>query len=153
MDRLADGSLALIDYKSGKCSYEDWFGERPGDPQMMLYVQGLEQMPGTMAYAVLRPNPKEMKFKGLCMDDQKPHLPDSHLYRADRYGPPNRMLPWDGLKLHWQAVLKQLSEAFQRGEAQVDPLVGACQYCALGPLCRIHEAQPSATIEAGVVQL
>lgn len=37
IDRLADGSLLIIDYKTGKCSINQWWGERPDDPQLPLY--------------------------------------------------------------------------------------------------------------------
>ncbi|MBT3707842.1 MAG: hypothetical protein HOG19_00270, partial [Gammaproteobacteria bacterium] len=37
IDRLEDGSLALIDYKTGKCALNKWQGERLEEPQLPLY--------------------------------------------------------------------------------------------------------------------
>ncbi|MBF0098146.1 MAG: PD-(D/E)XK nuclease family protein, partial [Magnetococcales bacterium] len=38
VDRLSDGSLVVLDYKTGLCRVESWLGERPLDPQLPLYV-------------------------------------------------------------------------------------------------------------------
>ena len=33
IDRLADGGIFRVDYKTGPCEPRDWFGERPDEPQ------------------------------------------------------------------------------------------------------------------------
>ncbi len=43
VDRLGDGSLAIIDYKTGaNAAPADWMGERPRSPQLPLYVRALD---------------------------------------------------------------------------------------------------------------
>jgi ATP-dependent helicase/nuclease subunit B len=37
IDRLADGSLVVLDYKTGQVKPAAWFGERPEEPQLPLY--------------------------------------------------------------------------------------------------------------------
>ena len=56
VDRLADGSLAVIDYKTGaNAEIRAWLDERPRLPQMPAYVQALgpEQV-GAVAFARVR---------------------------------------------------------------------------------------------------
>ena len=37
IDKLADGNLVIIDYKTGNISSNDWFGERLNEPQLPIY--------------------------------------------------------------------------------------------------------------------
>jgi len=54
IDRLPDGSQLIIDYKSSVCRLQDWLGERPARPQLLLYsIAG--EMPGALAFAQLPP--------------------------------------------------------------------------------------------------
>ena len=48
---------------------------------------------------------------------------------------------WTALVAAWQAELEKLAAQFAAGHAAVDPkrLPQTCQYCDLGPLCRIRE--------------
>ncbi|MBM3561492.1 MAG: hypothetical protein FJX53_16785, partial [Alphaproteobacteria bacterium] len=64
MDRLADGSHALIDYKSGRASPAGWLGERPGDPQLPLYAVNAGAGLGAVAFARIRRG--DMRFDGLA---------------------------------------------------------------------------------------
>ena len=56
MDRLADGSLAVIDYKTGaNAEIRAWLDERPKLPQMPAYVQALgPEHVGAVAFARVR---------------------------------------------------------------------------------------------------
>ncbi len=38
IDRLNDGSIMLIDYKTGLTHLKSWFGDRPQQPQLPLYA-------------------------------------------------------------------------------------------------------------------
>ena len=74
VDRLANGSLALIDYKTGTGSVTDWDGERPREPQLPLYSVMLEQQQtlqgevSTVCFA--RINIKEPGYIGLGDEQQ-----------------------------------------------------------------------------------
>src|SRR5690606_2350713 len=37
IDQLPDGRHVVIDYKTGRPRVEEWFSERPGEPQLPLY--------------------------------------------------------------------------------------------------------------------
>ena len=54
LDRLPDGSLVVIDYKTGSQSYRagDWSTPRPARPQLPLYATALLGTPGTKLSAV-----------------------------------------------------------------------------------------------------
>jgi len=40
----------------------------------------------------------------------------------------------------WRHHLADLAARFREGDAEVDPQKGACKFCALAGLCRVHEA-------------
>jgi hypothetical protein len=134
VDRLADGGLALIDYKTGATAPADWFGERPTAPQLPLYAIALERPPAAVAYARLKRG--DMAFDGVWDPDGAP-LPGRLLAVEKRAGSDGS---WPGMLAAWRRVLSALGEAFRAGHAPVDPKDGdACRYCPLPPLCRIDE--------------
>ncbi|MBI2509725.1 MAG: PD-(D/E)XK nuclease family protein, partial [Betaproteobacteria bacterium] len=54
MDRLADGSHALVDYKTGKASVSAWLGERPDDPQLPLYAINAQENIAAVVFAKVK---------------------------------------------------------------------------------------------------
>jgi ATP-dependent helicase/DNAse subunit B len=52
---------------------------------------------------------------------------------------------WEALLAHWDVCLTALANDFAAGEAAVDPLPQACNYCKLASVCRIHEGASSTT--------
>ena len=138
IDRLPDGSLVVLDYKTGQTRIADWFGERPRDPQLPLYLLAQAQAAGhpvaALAFCQVR--------AGLCQFNGLAHR-DGMLPNVDCF---QKQLPdmadWPTLIASWRAVLTALGEQFVRGEARVDPLPGGCQYCDLTALCRRYEKIP-----------
>ncbi len=123
LDRLADGSHALIDYKTGEVKRSDWIGERPNDPQLPLYAVTAAEDIGAVAFARLKTG--EMKYSGYARE--KDFVEKSK--------------NWDALVAGWKAELETLAGGFARGDARVDPkkLAQTCRLCDLQPLCRVHE--------------
>ena len=123
MDRLADGTHLLVDYKTGNVTRQDWLGERPLDPQLPLYALGAGEEVSAIAFARLKHG--EMKLTGYGRDGEVVE----------------RAKDWDGLEASWRAALESLARGFARGDARVDPkkLLATCRYCDLAPLCRVHE--------------
>lgn len=123
LDRLADGSHALIDYKAGKVSRTDWMGERPNDPQVPLYAVTAAEEIGAVAFARLKTG--EMKFSGYAREKDLVE----------------RARDWPGLLAGWKSELERLGNGFHGGDARVDPKKGlaTCRLCDLQPLCRVHE--------------
>ena len=68
-------------------------------------------------------------------------LPDGRLRRA--------ALSWEAQLEAWRTELARLARGFAAGEASVDPKRGACDYCDLQALCRIHEREAAPGGEDG----
>ena len=127
MDKLADGSYALIDYKTGsQLSPRRWMGERPEEPQLPLYAVSAEEDVSAVAFAKFRTG--EMRFMGYAR--AKEALPKLTHYPT-----------WDGLLAGWKDSLEKLAGGYAGGDARVDPKKGlaTCRNCDLQPLCRVHE--------------
>ncbi len=159
IDRLEDGSLVLIDYKTGHpISLNQWMGERPESPQLPLYA--IAQMEPIEAITFAHVNSgntgyygvsHESKFLGTTGQDNKPSQ-DTSLRPASRIGPldSHRTLNkltsgWEEMLTTWYHNLNALAEQFVQGDAKVDPLNAlTCARCDLHSFCRIHEKQEMA---------
>ena len=127
MDRLADGTHVIIDYKTGsRATPNDWLGERPDEPQLPLYAVSATETISAVAFAKLRAG--EMKFAGLSL--QEGAIPGVKPAKS-----------WSGLLQYWKMELERLAAGYEQGEASVDPKKGlaTCRSCDLQPLCRVHE--------------
>ena len=130
IDKVGDEYL-VIDYKTGNCSPGDAVGIRPRDAQLLIYAYGLHKSEGVcisdVAYAKLKRG--EVRFS--------PLLPYVKRYQRDEAGEeastPERRMAF------WQETLETIATGFMSGNADVDPLVRACEYCHLKPLCRISD--------------
>ncbi len=145
IDRLADGSQLIIDYKSGYCTPGQWWGPRPEQPQLPLYALLLDASNGAAvnAIAFAEVSPRRCQFKGV--GDQS--LPESALQWNARIQSESGSRDWAEQKQHWHAALTALAEGFTSGAADVDPKhppaqsPRTCQYCDLGPVCRISHTE------------
>ena len=127
MDRLADGTHAIIDYKTGsRATPNDWMGERPDEPQLPLYVITADVNVSAVAFAKLKTG--DMKFAGLSFQENA--IPGVKPAKS-----------WPGLMQYWRTELEKLASGYSRGDARVDPKKGlaTCRNCDLQPLCRVHE--------------
>ena len=141
IDETDKGEKVLIDYKTGKCSKNDWLTERPREPQMLLYT--LADDFDAIAYASVKFG--DFKFVGTSEDENV--LPGVRSFSNDKKWKEHM----DGinnlseLKDRWKTTLVSLSKGFMKGEAQVDPdknrkgNLAPCTYCELTSLCRIYE--------------
>jgi probable DNA repair protein len=132
IDRMPDGSTLILDYKSGTCRLQDWLGDRPGKPQLLLYAVAGTQMPSALAFAQLRPD--DCAFVGAGEREFAPGI------RADidalaRGG--WDISSWESLNNFWRERLQMLADEFLAGEAAVEPQPAACDWCGLAPLCRV----------------
>jgi ATP-dependent helicase/nuclease subunit B len=127
VDRLANGHVVLIDYKSGKQTRNKLKGPRPPEPQLLVYAAstpdavdgiffGQIQAGDTKAIGVSR----EKQFESRSVDVMKGE--------------------WCGFLEESREKVERLAEQFVSGYAVVDPAPGACSYCAVKPLCRVQEA-------------
>ena len=136
IDRLASGSLAVIDYKSGSPRVAGWIGDRPDDPQLPLYALAADGDVAAVAFARLKAG--EFGFAGLAREEGLiPGVPSVQGHR----GAARVAASWEELLAQWRAATDDLARRFARGESAVDPKRGlaSCRHCGLHPLCRVHE--------------
>jgi ATP-dependent helicase/nuclease subunit B len=136
VDQLADGSVAIMDYKTGKPGGLPWKDDtgRPEEPQLPLYALASEKPVSALLFGKIKTGESavigiaaaqitlEAKTKGYDILDgtEQPTLEQ----RIET----------------WREELTQLAHNFRAGDAQVDPKKpAACQYCHLTSLCRKNE--------------
>lgn len=137
VDRLDDGSLVVIDYKSGISRIQDWLGDRPARPQLLLYGLAAPGPTTALAFAQLRPG--DSRFVGLGCSAVAPGV-QTDIPRVIGERMPAQ--DWDSLNACWRENLRRLAEEFLHGDAAVDPLAPAsCTWCGLQPLCRVGLAE------------
>lgn len=138
VDRLADGTLAVIDYKTGaNAKPAEWMGERPESPQLPLYVRvvGQEQV-SAVAFGVVRKG--ATGYVGIARDAArfgglKPFDPTKSPFKE--------YADWDSLMSEWQRRLELLAREHAAGDARLAPNPSrACRYCHLPGLCRSGQA-------------
>jgi ATP-dependent helicase/nuclease subunit B len=135
IDQLEDGSKFILDYKTGKQNeIGSWFGDRPEEPQLPLYA--LLDPLNTSGITFAQVHTGEHCFKGVSDDvvDIKGVRQVTEIKQSDTKS-------WNEQLEQWRQTLTKLSTDFYEGEAKVDPKdpPQTCQYCALKPLCRVHE--------------
>ena len=137
IDRLADGGLAVLDYKTGQVRVASWLGPRPDDAQLPLYAlaAGDEEV-RAVAFAQLRTG--QMKFVGVARDEGVlPGVPPVERHVAVRKFAGS----WPQLQAAWREQVDRLGEDYASGDARIDPKHAGltCERCDLKPLCRVHE--------------
>lgn len=138
IDRLADGRLVIIDYKTGTPSPKDWFTERMSEPQLPLYAVSLDAPPAAVLFGQVRKG--ESRFMGISEEE---HLAPGvgkigkETCFSGQYATIAELLP------QWRAELQELAAEVKAGYAVVSPNVPQenCRYCDLGLLCRIKEKE------------
>lgn len=136
LDRLEDGTLAVIDYKTGRPSVRHWLGDRPDEPQLPLYCSGAGGRPSAVLFAQVRPG--EMAFKGVS---ERPGL-HPQVPPFERTDFAAEAGTWEDLLDRWRAVLTSLAAQFREGYAPVAPKRrDVCRTCTQQPLCRVHSLE------------
>jgi probable DNA repair protein len=138
IDRLPDGELVIVDYKTGKADVAQWFGARPDEPQLPLYCIDLAADGGRVGGALFgQARLGDVRFKGLARTADL--APGVRALAQSKYAAD--YATWEALLATWQATLSRLATEFRDGRAAVDPkdYPKTCRYCHLTPLCRIHE--------------
>lgn len=141
LDRLEDGTYALIDYKTGQARIADWLGDRPDEPQLPLYFATAEHPVSALAFARVKRGErgKTFGFEGVSAAEEL--LPDVMPIEKRRGMEQQGYVSWDVLVQEWEHTLAALAEGFVGGTPSVDPKHGdlTCAYCELQGICRVAE--------------
>ncbi|WP_291321061.1 PD-(D/E)XK nuclease family protein [Desulfonatronospira sp.] len=134
MDRLEDGRLVVIDYKSGRHAMSEWFKKRPVEPQVPLYTLFCPEHVAGVYFGVVRKG--ECAFVGLGQEDGI--VPGCKGFASHKLT--SHYQHWDELLQDWKKSLEKLAQEFMQGQARVDPeSPNACRQCDLESICRIFE--------------
>ena len=129
IDRLRDGSLVLIDYKSGTVR-SDWEGERPDNPQLPIYALSVVAPVTAVAYAQVQA--RLCRFTGVTeRDNVLPRV------RAGKGEAADGMV---AMLAAWAVRIERIAAELRAGSALVAPTPAACRSCHLQGFCRIFEA-------------
>ncbi|MGA0114862.1 MAG: PD-(D/E)XK nuclease family protein [Burkholderiales bacterium] len=135
VDQSADGRRIIIDYKTGEAKAASMLGARPDEPQLPLYLVAAEPEAAAVAFAQVRTG--DQGYVGLARDGDL--LPGVKALAESRQR--DHHAGWPELVAAWRSELERLATQFAGGHADVDPKrpPHTCQYCDLGPFCRIRE--------------
>ena len=116
IDQLADGSLLIIDYKTGSTSLNVWKAQNPSDLQMPLYLLTQQSPVSGIAFAQI--NVKARALKGL-------HNGDCTVNNAKGFqaiGDNKLGLPptWEDAKKHWEQSIEELLLRFANGDTPIE---------------------------------
>ncbi len=138
IDELSDGSLLIIDYKSGWVTPKSWELPRPDDVQLPLYASfALKQGEtlGGLAFAKVQRG-DGLTFAGYIRDAKSTLIPALD----GKNGLVKNKLDDEKIRL-WRSEIEKLARDYLSGRAAVDPrdYPDTCKYCGLQSLCRIQE--------------
>jgi ATP-dependent helicase/nuclease subunit B len=125
VDRLDEGALVIIDYKTGEAKRADWTLPRPLAPQLLAYALALDDAPlAAIAFAQLKPG----ECKLVCEPGKGMGTATGNAKLAV-------------LREDWRRELEALAAGFVTGDARVEPRDGdaTCRHCDFSGLCRVHE--------------
>jgi ATP-dependent helicase/nuclease subunit B len=138
IDQLSDGTLLVIDYKTGLVKTKSWELPRPDDVQLPLYAAfalSEEESLGGLTFAKVRRG-DDMGFAG-HINDARATLISS--LRGTSGLVKNKL---DEQKMNdWKREIESLVRNFLAGRADVNPreYPETCTRCGLHALCRIQE--------------
>jgi ATP-dependent helicase/nuclease subunit B len=143
LDRLDDGRLIVLDYKSGAPQPFRPLDERPRQAQLLAYA--VLTRASVAAVAAVHLGARDIRWRGAAAEPSL--LPGLGRPRAPT-------APWPELLVHWRRVVENLARDYVAGASAVDPLPGACLLCQLPALCRVdarrrNEPEPD-SVDAGV---
>lgn len=127
IDRLQNGRVLLIDYKSGKQSRNKLNCPRPPEPQLLVYAAATEDEVDGVFFGELKP--REPRAVGFSREKHFDGLSATVMKSG-----------WNTFLQEAEIEVQRLAREFVSGYAAVDPLRGACQYCRIKPFCRVNES-------------
>ncbi len=129
VDRLADGTLAVLDYKTGRYAGRlEWFGDRLRDTQLPLYALELGERVSAAVIVGLRE--PQVSYRGIWLD------PDAFPGRSQKL-PDERS--WHEQISVWRDQLAVLAREYAGGDTRVFESDLEAVKGSYAPLSRIYE--------------
>lgn len=130
LDRLSDGKLLLIDYKTGNSlSRKYWLDMPPAEPQLPLYALTLNDAPDAICFAKVRSDKMEFIGIGNMATDAAASIRGIHIEEN-----------WHDLFDNWKNALEQLAMAYINGDTRAFKTdAGFGRVDALAPIHRFAE--------------
>jgi probable DNA repair protein len=127
IDELADGTLAVIDYKtSERATSGEWFGPRLRDAQLPLYASQAAET--VRAAVVARLTPADVRYFGFWPDEAFPGRPAKAAH------------PDAGAQIAtWRAQLEELAVEIKRGDTRIFIEDAEDAQGDYAPLTRVYE--------------
>ncbi len=142
IDRLNDGTILVVDYKTGNVSPNMWNLPRPENVQLPIYaafaLDPVAEPLGGLAFANVLAGENKLGFVGRAFSANTTLLDGLHPLTALARNP----LTAEDV-LAWRKYVGQLARDFIEGRAEVDPreYPKTCKSCGLPVLCRVHESR------------
>jgi ATP-dependent helicase/nuclease subunit B len=139
LDRLNDGTLLVVDYKTGSVNPKSWESPRPDDVQLPLYAGfalSEDEVLGGLVFAQVRSG--DICFTGRVGDAHATLFPEMN----GNCSLVKRSLTAE-MMIDWKREIEMFASAFIAGRAETDPrdFPDTCKRCGLHTLCRIHETR------------
>ena len=151
IDHLADGTHAVIDYKTGAAKFTSWLGTRPDEPQLPLYFATADVVISALAFARLKRGARGKVFGFEGVSAAEDLLLDVAPIEKKRGMEKAGYVSWDVLTEEWDSSLRALANGFANGDAEVDPKHAGltCVQCDLQSVCRVAELSEYAALDVG----
>ncbi len=131
VDRLSNDSLVLIDYKSGIQSTKKLAGDRPTEPQLLVYAAAMNEPIEGLYFAEIRNRKPRPVGHGSAKHFPRQRSTETHAN------------DWDEFLCNAKEAVHHLADEFKQGLAAVDPQHSACEYCDVKPICRVNTSAAS----------
>ena len=143
IDRLADGRLLIIDYKTGKTiDFKNWASNRITEPQLPIYAALAQSDAGTVAGVafakVLLDGPE---FVGISeTEDLLPGVPALDSKKGNTLFPNQSFPDWPAVIEHWRRSIEAMAREVKAGDAAVRfASEKDLRYCDVLPILRLAE--------------
>lgn len=140
VDRLSDGKLVVIDYKTGaSISHASWAEKRISEPQLPIYTTLVLAEHDIAAVCFAQVRADEQRFVGIAAEaDVLPGI--KALQEAEKMFPSQSFPDWITLLSHWKSSIEAIAHELICGEAAVMfELESDLRDCDVKPLLRLPE--------------
>ena len=142
IDTLEDGSLVLLDYKTGRQNdFRNWAEDRITEPQLPIYAAFVLADQDVAAVCFARVRIDDNGFLGICRDaDVVPGATALIDSKGRKLFPEADFPDWSSLLMHWRNSIENIARELKSGEASIrfeDEKQLA--YCEVLPLLRLPE--------------